>query len=275
MDAIHHDRHQVAHTSYNGNGHTPSAPMKDCSNCTCWHPANRTNCPTWDSHCSKCNKMEHWGLKCCGGKPLQPRKAPPPRNAPPTGSQQVKSRCPPRNHNCHPGWGGKADAIDVSKDHSPQDEIALCDIQPNVTTVATAHATGNTKGAPTHDELFIDAINYGTVGNTHPKELMVGDVCAPWCNKAYTTIQLSASASRKGTASLCVKVNTRAGGNILPLCVFQHLYPDQISPAGLPTGLDHVSTRLTAYNGSHIPLYGALSGPITWQPDHQVLDPIE
>ena len=97
---------------------------------------------------------------------------------------------------------------------------------------------------------------------------MVGDVCAPWCNEAYTTVQLPASASRKGTASLHVKVNTRAGGNVLPLCVFWHLYPNQISPAGLPTGLDHVSTRLTTYNGFHIPLYGALCGPITWQPGH-------
>ena len=41
----------------------------------------------------------------------------------------------------------------------------------------------------------------------------------------------------------------------------------QISPAGLPPGLDHISTRLTAYNRSHIPLYGALCGPITWQLD--------
>ena len=97
---------------------------------------------------------------------------------------------------------------------------------------------------------------------------MVRDVCAPQCNEAYTTIQLPASASRKGTASLHVKVDTRARGNMLPLCVFRCLYPDQISPAGLPTGLDHVSTRLTVYNGSHIPLYGALPGPITWQPDH-------
>ena len=87
---------------------------------------------------------------------------------------------------------------------------------------------------------------------------MVGDVHAPQCNEAYTTIQLPASASRKGTASLCIKVDTRAGGNVLPLCVFRHLYPDQISPAGLPTGLDDINTRLTAYNGSHIPLYGAL-----------------
>ena len=49
--------------------------------------------------------------------------------------------------------------------------------------------------------------------------------------------------------------------------MFRCLYPDQISPAGLPTGLDHVNTRLTAYNGSNTPLYGALQGPITWQPD--------
>ena len=49
---------------------------------------------------------------------------------------------------------------------------------------------------------------------------MVGDVRAPQCNEAYTTIQLPASASRKGTASLHVKVDTGAGGNVLPLHVF-------------------------------------------------------
>ena len=102
-----------------------------------------------------------------------------------------------------------------------------------------------------------------TVRNTHLEEIMVGDVHAPQCNEAYTTIQLPANASRKGTASLHIKVNTTAGGNVLPLHVFQCLYPDQISPAGLPTGLDHISTRLTTYNRSHIPLYGALHGPIT------------
>ena len=133
--------------------------------------------------------------------------ATPTKECTPPGSQQRKSRCPPRNHNhCH-GQDNKTDAIDVGKDHSPQDEIALHYIQPNA-----------------------------TVRNTHPKEIMVGDVCAPQCNEAYTTIQLPASASRKGTALLHTKVNTRAGGNMLPFHVFQHLYPDQISPDGLPTG---------------------------------------
>ena len=190
------------------------------------------DCPACDTHCSKCNKMGHWGPKCRGGKPLQPR------NTPPPGSQQRKSQCPPRNHNHHQGQKNKTDTIDVREDHSPQDEIALHHIQTKT-----------------------------TVQNTHPEEIMVRDVCAPQCNEAYTTIQLPASASRKGTASLHVKVDTGAGGNMLPLHVFQCLYPDQISPAGLPTGLDHVNIRLTAYNGSHIPLYGALQGPITWQPN--------
>ena len=176
-----------------------------------------------------------------------------------------KVQMPPRSHNHHYSRSGKTDAIEVGEDHSPQDEIALHGIKTNMTTVATPHATGNTKGAPTHDELFIDAINYGTIGNTHPEEIMV-DVHTPQYNEAYTTVQLPASASRKGTASLHVKVNTGAGGNVLPLPVFQSLYPNQISPAGLPTGLDHISTRLTAYNGSHIPLYGALHGSITWWP---------
>ena len=154
--------------------------------------------------------MGHWGPKCHGGKPLQPR------NAPPPGSQQRKSRCPPRNHNTCQGQKNKTDTIDVREDHSPQDKIALNHIQHNT-----------------------------TAQNTHPKEIMVGDVCAPQCNEAYTTIQLSASASRKGTASTRIKVDTGAGSKVLPLHVFRCLYPDQISPAGLPTGLDHVNTRLT------------------------------
>ena len=119
---------------------------------------------------------------------------------------------------------------------------------------------------PLCDELFVNVVDCGTVGDAHPEEIVVDDVHSPWCNEAYTTVQLPASISSKAVASLCIKANTGAGGNVLPLHVFQHLYPNWISPAGLPTGLDHVSTKLTAYNGSHIPLYGALCGPITWWP---------
>ena len=98
---------EAANTSHNGNGHTPPTPSKDCPNCTQQHPAGRSKLPcTSDSHCSKYNKIGHWGLKCCGGKPPQPKNAPPPRNGPTTGSQHGKSRCSPRSHNCHPGRSG-------------------------------------------------------------------------------------------------------------------------------------------------------------------------
>ena len=70
VDAICQDKQQVAHTSHNSNGHTPSAPSKDYPNCTQQHPAGRANCPAHDSHWSKCNKMGHLGPQCCGGKPL-------------------------------------------------------------------------------------------------------------------------------------------------------------------------------------------------------------
>ena len=92
-DTICQDKWQVAHTSHNSNGHTPSAPSKDCPNCTQQQPTGRASHLACDSHCSNCNKMGHWGPKCCGGKPLQPR------NTLPPGSQKRKSRCPPRNHN--------------------------------------------------------------------------------------------------------------------------------------------------------------------------------
>ena len=71
------------------------------------------------------------------------------------GSQQRKSRCPPRNHNHHQGQNNKTDTIDVNEDHSPQDEIALHHIQTST-----------------------------TVRHTHPKEIMVGDVHALQCNEA-------------------------------------------------------------------------------------------
>ena len=60
---------------------------------------------------------------------------------------------------------------------------------------------------------------------------------------------------------------------VLPLHVFWCLHLDWISPAGLPTGLDHINIRLTTYNRSHIPLYGTLHGPIIWHPGGHSVQP--
>ena len=94
------------------------------------------------------------------------------------------------HHQCH-GKGKKADIVKVSTEETPP-----C------------------------DELFVDAVDCGIIGDMHPEEIVVDDVLAPWCNEAYTMVKLPASGSSKGTTSLCIKVNTRAGGNMLPLHVF-------------------------------------------------------
>ena len=107
----------------------------------------------------------------------------------------------------------------------------------------------------------------GTVGDMHPKEMIIDNISSQQCNEAYTGIKLPASVSSKGTASVHVKIDTRSGGNILPLHLFQQLHPKQTSPDGLPIHLDPIQTKLTAYNGSLIPLYGILCGPILWQPN--------
>ena len=109
-------------------------------------------------------------------------------------------------------------------------------------------------------------MNCGMVGDMYPKEMIIDNISSQQCSEAYTFIKLPASDSSKGTASVRVKIDTGSGGNILPLCLFQQLHPKQTSPDGLPIGLDPVQTKLTAYNGSLIPLYGVLRGPILWQP---------
>ena len=64
-----------------------------------------------------------------------------------------------------------------------------------------------TEEAPPWDELFVNVVDFGTVGDTHPEEIVVDDVFVPWCNDVFTIVQLPASTSSKGTASLCIKVN--------------------------------------------------------------------
>ena len=118
-----------------------------------------------------------------------------------------------------------------------------------------------------HTDLFIAAMDCRTVGDMHPKEIIIDNISSQWCNDAYMAIKLPASASSKGTTSVHVKIDSGSGGNILPLRLFQQLHLKQTSPDGLPIGLDPVQTKLTAYNWSPIPLYGILCGPILWQPN--------
>ena len=67
-------------------------------------------------------------------------------------------------------------------------------------------------------------------------------------------------------ATLKCKVDTGAGGNVMPLRAFAKLFPRHINADGSPRGLKSSTTRLTAYNGSKIPQFGTLDTAIDWTP---------
>ena len=96
-----------------------------------------------------------------------------------------------------------------------------------------------------------------------PDEIEEDDVAIPRKTEAYTIVHLPTSCEGETDASVCVKVDTEAGGNVMPLRV---LYPNQINMKGEPTGLDPSSTCFTAYNGTPIPQYGTLRCPLIWRP---------
>ena len=105
----------------------------------------------------------------------------------------------------------------------------------------------------------------------------MNDVAKPRKTEAYTIVHLPTSCEGKTDASVHVKIDTGAGGNVMPLRVFERLYPNQIDMKGEPTGLEPSGTCLTAYNGTPIPQYGALryepSDMETWKWSQTQMDP--
>ena len=79
--------------------------------------------------------------------------------------------------------------------------------------------------------------------------------------EAFATVDMPVAS--KKMASLRCKVDTGAGGNMMPLRAFAKLFPNQLRKTGMPTGLRKCNTKLRAYNGTNIPQLSALDTPIT------------
>ena len=108
-----------------------------------------------------------------------------------------------------------------------------------------------------------------TATDAKPDEIIIGDIMTGH-SEAFTNVTLPAPAGDKlHEVNINVKVDTGAGGNILPLRLFRQMYPEQIDPQGLPTGLTPTPTRLFAYNGTRIPQHGALDVWTRWKPHNQ------
>ena len=84
--------------------------------------------------------------------------------------------------------------------------------------------------------------------------------------EAFTTMKMPADIGPNWLRTVCCKVNTGAGGNVMPLHVFQKLFPSWLDANGKPTSLHPTVTQLTAYNGSAITQLGAHDTTIKWRP---------
>ena len=111
-----------------------------------------------------------------------------------------------------------------------------------------------------HEEVDLHNIIIGP----DPDEIHIDDSTVIHHTEAYMILQIAED--DQCTGSTCVKVETGAGGNIMPLCVYQHLYPTKFILDGTPSGLHQLSTRLTAFNGRNITEYGTLATIAEWQP---------
>ena len=84
--------------------------------------------------------------------------------------------------------------------------------------------------------------------------------------EAFTTVKMPADIGPNQLGRVHCKVDTSAGGNVIPLHVFQNLFPSQLDTDGKPTGLHPTITQLTDYNGSAILQPGAHDTTIEWRP---------
>ena len=81
--------------------------------------------------------------------------------------------------------------------------------------------------------------------------------------EGFATVDIPVASKKR--ASLWCKVDTGAGGNVMPLQAFAKLFPNQLTKTGMPTGLPKCNTKLRAYNGTNIPQLSALEPTITWK----------
>ena len=78
--------------------------------------------------------------------------------------------------------------------------------------------------------------------NDNLDDIKVDDMVEPWKTEAYTIVHLPTSNYGKTNASVRVKVDTGAGGNVMPLQVFKHLHPRKMDQNGKPIGLEASKT---------------------------------
>ena len=120
------------------------------------------------------------------------------------------------------------------------------------------------------DDYHCDQVGVATVlqapSHSDPNTIHISDVQIDATTEAFATVEMPAEIGPHQCGTLKCKVDTGAGGNVMPLQAFTKLFPRHINSDGLATGLKPSTTCLTAYNGSKINQFGTLDTAIDWAP---------
>ena len=94
--------------------------------------------------------------------------------------------------------------------------------------------------------------------NFEPLAFNTVNIYAVERDEVYATLRITLKDRPDIPATLRVKVDTGAQGNVMPLRTFQRMYPSNIDTEGILVrgSLEHRDTILTAYNGQLIRQYG-------------------
>ena len=154
--------------------------------CTKSHPPDRSSCPARNDNCWGCGKLGHWKPKCQSGQ-----KGPKDKG--------------PKHHN----RGGKQRKVN----EVGTDEDLHCD---KVCVVAVVLQT------PPHRE-WLTARHRRS--DADPEKIEISDVWIDSTAEAFATVQMSAEIGPSQLVTLKCKVDTGAGGNVMPLHTFVKLFP--------------------------------------------------
>ena len=176
-----------------------------------------------------------------------------------------REHCPAKDSTCHScqkiiHWKQKCRKSNKAKDaHKKPKSQSQCRHRGR----RRADEVGVSEGDPAFDEVMIHAWLANQKRPEDLEKITLTDISIDAMMEAFATVDMPVASKKR--ARLWCKVDTGAGGNVMPLWAFAKLFPNRLMKTGMPTGLRKCNTKLRAYNGKNIPQLSALDTPITWK----------
>ncbi|XP_048257540.1 uncharacterized protein K02A2.6-like [Haliotis rufescens] len=198
-----------------------------CKYCGRQHPPNR--CPAYGSECENCGIRNHWKVMCRRNATQHT-----PYRGRARGNSRGRGRGQPHTRRPHRGRSRSRQGQRSVNSMTGNDDLDF----------ETAFET------LTFESLSIDAI----LNDRDTRD------------EVFVTLNISLEDRPQQAATLKAKVDTGAQGNLLPLRIYQRMYPNTLDSNGKPNAnsTKQSSTILRAYNGTRIAQYGKISLPCTF-----------